>query len=90
MQCIFKRCYDAMIREWLHIASRKPIVMRGLKYGIVVGSILIIINHGNAMAAGTVDSTRVIQMILTVLVPYCVSTASSVGAVIDHRVGKME
>jgi hypothetical protein len=77
-----------MIREWLHIASRKPIVMRGLKYGILVGSILIIINHGNAMAAGTVDFTRVIQMILTVLVPYCVSTASSVGAVIDHRAGK--
>ena len=79
-----------MVREWLHIASRKPIVIRGLKYGIVVGSILIIINHGNAMAAGTVDSTRVIQMILTVLVPYCVSTASSVGAVIDHRAGRTQ
>ncbi len=79
-----------MIREWMHIASRKPIVMRGLKYGIVVGSILIIINHGNAMAAGTVDATRMIQMVLTVLVPYCVSTASSVGAVIDHRAGRTE
>jgi hypothetical protein len=79
-----------MIRQWLHIASRKPIVMRGLKYGIVVGSILIIINHGNAIAAGTVDSTRVIQMMLTVLVPYCVSTASSVGAIIDHRAGKTD
>ncbi len=77
-----------MIREWLYIASRKPIVIRGLKYGILVGSILIIINHGNAMVAGTVDSTRVIQMILTVLVPYCVSTASSVGAVIDQRAGR--
>ncbi|GMQ76714.1 MAG: hypothetical protein BMS9Abin01_2005 [Gammaproteobacteria bacterium] len=77
-----------MIREWLHIASRKPIVMRGLKYGILVGSILIIINHGNAMVGGTVDSTRVVQMILTVLVPYCVSTASSVGAVIDQRAGR--
>ena len=79
-----------MIREWMHIASRKPIVMRGLKYGIVVGSILIIINHGNAMAAGTVDATRMIQMVLTVLVPYCVSTASSVGAVIDQRAGRTE
>jgi hypothetical protein len=79
-----------MIRQWLHIASRKPIVMRGLKYGIVVGSILIIINHGNAIAAGTVDSTRVIQMILTLLVPYCVSTASSVSAIIDHRAGKTD
>lgn len=79
-----------MIREWLHIASRKPIVMRGCKYGLVVGSILIIINHGNVIADGTVDSTRVVQMLLTLLVPYCVSTASSVGAVIDHRESKTE
>jgi len=79
-----------MIREWLHIARRKPIVMRGCKYGLAVGSILIIINHGNAIADGTVDSTRVVQMLLTLLVPYCVSTASSVGAIIDHRAGKTE
>ncbi len=79
-----------MIREWLHIASRKPIVMRGCKYGLVVGSILIIINHGNAIADGTVDSTRLVQMMLTLLVPYCVSTASSVGAVIDHHKGKTD
>lgn len=61
--------------------------MRGLKYGAVVGSILILINHGNAIVEGTVDSTRIVQMILTVLVPYCVSTASSVGAVMEHHHG---
>jgi hypothetical protein len=77
-----------MIRDWLRIASRKSIVMRGLKYGLAVGSILIIINHGNAMMDGSVDSTRIIQMILTLLVPYFVSTASSVGAILDHRDGK--
>ncbi len=59
--------------------------MRGLKYGLVVGSILITINHGNAIADGSVDSTRLIQMLLTMLVPYCVSTASSVGAIMDQR-----
>lgn len=79
-----------MIRDWLHIASRRPVVMRGLKFSLVVGSILIIINHGNAIVGGTVDSTRVVQMMLTLLVPYCVSTASSVGAIIDHRAGKTD
>lgn len=74
-----------MIREWFRIARRRPIVMRGLKYGIVVGSILIVINHGNALVEGTVDTARLIQMILTMLVPYCVSTASSVGVVLDQR-----
>ena len=76
-----------MFREWVQIATRRQIVVRGLKYGLTVGSILIIINHGNAIVAGTVDTTRVVQMILTMLVPYCVSTASSVGAVIDHQKG---
>jgi len=74
-----------MIRDWLRIASTKPIVVRGLKYGLIVGSVLIIINHGNAIIDGTVDSARVTQMMLTLLVPYCVSTASSVGAIIDFR-----
>lgn len=74
-----------MIREWLRIASRRQIVIRALKYGIVVGSILIIINHGNAIMEGSVDVTRLVQMLLTMLVPYCVSTASGVGAVLDGR-----
>lgn len=74
-----------MIRDWMQIASRRPIVIRALKYAVVVGSILVVINHGNAILAGTLDSTRLMQMLLTVLVPYCVSTASSVGAVLDLR-----
>ncbi len=79
-----------MIRDWLRIATTKPIVVRGLKYGLIVGSLLIVINHGNAFIDGTVDSARVIQMMLTLLVPYCVSTASSVGAIFDHRNSKTE
>ena len=74
-----------MIQEWFRVACRRSIVMRGCKYGIVVGAVLIVINHGNALVEGTVDTTRLIQMILTMLVPYCVSTASSVGAVLDQR-----
>ena len=74
-----------MNKEWWEVACRRSIVVRGLKYGAVVGSILIVINHGNAIADGTVDSTRLVQMLLTVLVPYCVSTASSVGAVMEQR-----
>lgn len=74
-----------MYKEWLRVACRRSIVVRGLKYGAIVGSVLIVINHGNAIMEGTVDTTRLIQMVLTVLVPYCVSTASSVGAIMDNR-----
>ena len=79
-----------MIRDWLRLASTKRVVVRGLKYSVVVGSILLFINPGNALVDGTVDATRLIQMMLTLLVPYCVSTASSFGAIIDHRDGVMK
>jgi hypothetical protein len=46
----------------------------------IVGAILITINHGEAILRGDVTPGRLVQMALTLLVPYCVSTASSVGA----------
>ena len=65
----------------ISIAIRKNIVRRALFYGVVVGAILIAINHGDALLAGEVSMGRSLKMLLTVFVPYCVSTASSVGAI---------
>ena len=47
---------------------------------MVVGSLLIAINHVDALLRGDLEGVRLLKMALTVLVPYCVSTASSVGA----------
>ncbi|MBW2241818.1 MAG: nitrate/nitrite transporter NrtS [Deltaproteobacteria bacterium] len=49
-------------------------------YAVIVGAILISINHGDALLRGELDSTRLLKMGLTVLVPYTVSTLSSVSA----------
>ena len=46
-----------------------------------MGGILIAINHGDALLRGEVDANRLVKMILTPLVPYMVSTISSVGAI---------
>jgi hypothetical protein len=62
------------------MATRKSVARRALCFAVVVGAILITINHGDAILAGTIDSGRIGKMCLTVLVPYCVSTLSSVGA----------
>ena len=67
-------------KQWLILALRPSVVRRGIAYAIVVGAILIAINHGDALWRGDVDSTRHLKMGLTVLVPYLVSTLSSVGA----------
>lgn len=53
---------------------------RALLYAAVVGAILIAINHGDALLAGRLERGRALRMALTVLVPYVVSTLSSVGA----------
>ncbi len=46
----------------------------------VVGALLIAINHGDALLHGELDANRVFKIALTLLVPYGVSTTSSVAA----------
>ncbi len=68
------------MREWLRLASDRHVVRRGLGYAVVVGAVLIAINHGDAIVRGHVTRGRLAEMLLTMVVPYVVSTASSVGA----------
>lgn len=71
------------MKHWLQLATTGPVVRRALKFAVVVGAILISINHGDAILSGDVDRTRVAKMVLTVFVPYAVSTASSVAALME-------
>ena len=71
---------------FLGLASERAVVRRALGYAIVVGSVLIGINHGDAILAGELCPARYWKMGLTVLVPYVVSTLSSVSATRGARV----
>ena len=64
----------------LRAAFAPPVVRRALAFAVVVGAVLVGINHGDAILAGDVDATRLFKMGLTVAVPYVVSTWSSVLA----------
>jgi hypothetical protein len=68
------------VKSWIELATRPTVVRRALGYAMVVGAILIGINHGDALWRGELDGVRWFKMGLTVLVPYTVSTLSSVGA----------
>lgn len=68
------------MRSWLPTAFSRGVVRRALEYAVVVGILLIAINRGNAILTGEVSLTRVFQMIVIVVVPYAVSTSSSVAA----------
>jgi hypothetical protein len=74
----------------LAIAAEAKVVRRALAYAVVVGAILISINHGDALLRLLTDGERISgarlwRMGLTILVPYIVSTFSSVAAIRDMR-----
>jgi len=70
-----------IMREWLRLAFQPSVLRRGLLYAIIVGSVLVGINHGDAILRGDVDGRRLLRIALTILVPYLVSTFSSAGAI---------
>jgi hypothetical protein len=71
--------------EWLRLACEPAVVRRALRTMAVVGAILIAINHGDALLRGDIDGLRVFRILLTLFVPYAVSTTSSVAALRSVR-----
>lgn len=67
--------------DWLGIASRRDVVLRGLKVAAIVGTILVAINHGDLLLSGQLDATAAWKIPLTYLVPYCVATYGGVSAI---------
>ena len=75
------------MKETLRLARQPSVVKRALKFAVVVGIVLISINHGDAILKGEVSHKRLFQMALTVMVPYIVSTLSSVQAMRERTRG---
>ena len=60
-------------------------VIRGVRVGLTVGTILTAINQGDLVLAGTLDVTSAWKIPLTYLVPYCVSTYAGVEAILKSQ-----
>lgn len=73
------------MKETLRLAFQPSVIRRALKYAVIVGLILIAINHSDAILRGELGPGRIFKMSLTVLVPYVVSTLSSVGALRERN-----
>ncbi|GMQ91658.1 MAG: hypothetical protein BMS9Abin11_0969 [Gammaproteobacteria bacterium] len=76
------------MKAWLRCACEPSVVWRAVKYAFFVGIILILINHGDHIFRGEVTGASLIKMGLTVLVPYLVSTFSSIGAILELQAFK--
>ena len=75
------------MNEWVRLATHRSVVRRALRYAIGVGTLLIVINHGDALLRRDLSIGRLLRMALTVTVPYAVSTASSVSSMRERRRG---
>lgn len=68
--------------SWISLALEPRVVRSGLAVGLVVGTILNLINQGDAVFG---DKPAVLwKLLLTYCVPYCVSTYGAVMA-LRHR-----
>ena len=64
--------------RWCRTALRRDIIVRSLKVSLVVGSVLAVINHGDALLDGGLAQATGVKILLTYLVPYSVATWSAV------------
>jgi cystathionine beta-lyase/cystathionine gamma-synthase len=72
---------ETSIVVWFQIATSAPVVQRSAKLGAIVGTLLALINHGDALLAGQITFESSMKILLTYLVPYCVSTFAAVQAI---------
>ena len=66
---------------FLDLAFRKSVIRRAIKIALIVGCILALINHGDRIIFQDMKSIVWIKILFTFLVPYTVSTISSVLAI---------
>ena len=68
------------MREWVSLAFRPDVVRRGVRVGLVVGTLLTVINYGDIIWKGDFDPAQWWRIVLTYCVPYLVSTYAGVSA----------
>jgi hypothetical protein len=80
--CSLVRTFSSMpaMKSWLILAAQRSVRQRALKVAAVVGPILTVINQGDVLLAGPYTAKTWLKIVLTFIVPYCVSTFASVQA----------
>ena len=74
------------MQTWIKLAISRGIVRRAIISAAIVGAVLIAINHGDAILKGDISLDRSLKMGLTVIVPYIVSTVSSVSTIVSMSI----
>ncbi|MGJ8527590.1 hypothetical protein [Maritalea sp.] len=70
--------------EFITISMRPIVVRRAIIIALIVGTIIAIINYYDKMMGASLSAGDVMKIGATFLVPYAVSTMSSVMAIKDN------
>ena len=76
--------------KWSAIAFSPRVMKRSACYAIVVGFLLILINHGACVLNEVFTLECFLQSILSTVAPYIVVTISSVRATISNEKGVLD
>ena len=66
-----------MYEDFIETCYKKITIISATKAALVVGTILALINHYDAIFAGNLTRTNIFQIILSYFVPYCTATYGS-------------
>jgi len=75
------------IKMVLTCINDHEILLKSLKISIVVGTLLNIINQGDALVASNFDSINQFKILLTYTVPFIVSTYTAVSIKMKFKIG---
>lgn len=73
------------MHDWLEIILRRDVIRRSSRVALLVGTVLVLINHGDALITARLTTIDIVKIIMTYCIPYCISTYASVLAVMEER-----
>lgn len=75
--------------RYLSLAFSDKVFPTAIRVALLVGTLLAVINHYQAISSWSFSSKNVLQILFTYLVPYCVSTYSSMKAILERQANDM-
>jgi len=70
------------LKKRTQIARQPEVIRTAMRFAFIVGPVLIIINYGDKILVGDMQQLDWLKCLVTLIVPYTVSTLSSVSAYI--------
>lgn len=67
------------MKQRFKIACQPKVVRTATRFSLIVGPVLVMINHGDSIIDSTMSHEDWLKSILTMIVPYIVSTLSSLS-----------